>query len=166
MKKVISLLLSVVMVFTVFSVALTSSAMAADTAEATVSESAAVMSIDLGGLKIPTSWNELGNMLLKSLYNVADQLIDVILKGLNKKIPAVQFEKKENFTSDMFFEGMEDYLSAPAANAVWSLGYGSASLQTGDELDGKHYVGGSLSFPKTKAATAIYDDQRVCVLSQ
>ena len=165
MKKVISLILSVVMVFTVFSVALTSNVMAADTAEATVSESAAVMSIDLGGLKIPTSWNELGNMLLKSLYNVADQLIDVILKGLNKKIPAVQFEKKENFTSDMFFEGMEDYLSAPAANAVWSLGYGSASLQTGDELDGKHYVGGSLSFPKTKAATAIYDDQRVRVIA-
>ena len=165
MKKVISLLLSVVMVFTVFSVALTSSAMAADTAEATVSESAAVMSIDLGGLKIPTSWDELGNVLLKSLYNVADQLIDVILKGLNKKIPAVQFEKKENFTSEMFFEGMEDYLSTPAANAVWSLGYGSASLQTGDELDGKHYVGGSLSFPKTKAATEIYDDQRVRVIA-
>ena len=165
MKKVISLLLSVVMVFTVFSVALTSSVMAADTAEVTASESAAVMSIDLGGLKIPTSWDELGNVLLKSLYNVADQLIDVILKGLNKKIPAVQFEKKENFTSEMFFEGMEDYLSTPAANAVWSLGYGSASLQTGDELDGKHYVGGSLSFPKTKAATAIYDDQRVRVVA-
>ena len=127
MKKLISLLLSVVMVFTVFSVALTSSVMAADTAEVTASESAAVMSIDLGGLKIPTSWDELGNVLLKSLYNVADQLIDVILKGLNKKIPAVQFEKKENFTSEMFFEGMEDYLSTPAANAVsmsrarWSL---------------------------------------------
>ena len=165
MKKLISLLLSVVMVFTVFSVALTSSVMAADTAEVTASESAAVMSIDLGGLKIPTSWDELGNVLLKSLYNVADQLIDVILKGLNKKIPAVQFEKKENFTSEMFFEGMEDYLSTPAANAVWSLGYGSASLQTGDELDGKHYVGGSLSFPKTKAATAIYDDQRVRVIA-
>ena len=165
MKKVISLLLSVVMVFTVFSVALTSSVMAADTAEVTASESAAIMSIDLGGLKIPTSWDELGNVLLKSLYNVADQLIDVILKGLNKKIPAVQFEKKENFTSEMFFEGMEDYLSTPAANAVWSLGYGSASLQTGDELDGKHYVGGSLSFPKTKAATEIYDDQRVRVIA-
>ena len=60
MKKLISLLLSVVMVFTVFSVALTSSVMAADTAEVTASESAAVMSIDLGGLKIPTSWDELG----------------------------------------------------------------------------------------------------------
>lgn len=162
MKKVISLLLSVVMVFTVFSVALTSGAFAADTA---ANEPAAVTSIDFGGIKIPTSWDELGSMMLKSLYNLADQIIDVLVKGINKNIPSVKFEQKENFTSDMFFEGMEDYLTAPAANSVWSLGYGSASLQTGDELDGKHYVGGSLSFPKSKAATAIYDDQRVRVIA-
>lgn len=162
MKKVISLLLSVVMVFTVFSVALTSSAFAADTA---ASESVAVTSIDFGGIKIPTSWDELGGMMLKSLYKLADQIIDALVKGINKNIPSVKFEQKENFTSEMFFEGMEDYLSSPASNAVWSLGYGSASLQTGDELDGKHYVGGSLSFPKTKAATAIYDDQRVRVIA-
>lgn len=162
MKKVISLLLSVVMVFTVFSVALTSSAFAADTA---ASESVAVTSIDFGGIKIPTFWDELGGMMLKSLYKLADQIIDALVKGINKNIPSVKFEQKENFTSEMFFEGMEDYLSAPASNAVWSLGYGSASLQTGDELDGKHYVGGSLSFPKTKAATAIYDDQRVRVIA-
>ena len=67
MKKVISLLLSVVMVFTVFSVALTSSAFAADTA---ASESVAVTSIDFGGIKIPTSWDELGGMMLKSLYKL------------------------------------------------------------------------------------------------
>ena len=162
MKKVISLLLSVVMVFTVFSVALTSSAFAADTA---ASESVAGTSIDVGGIKIPTSWDELGGMMLKSLYKLADQIIDALVKGINKNIPAVKFEQKENFTSEMFFEGMEDYLSSPASNAVWSLGYGSASLQTGDELDGKHYVGGSLSFPKSKAATAIYDDQRVRVIA-
>lgn len=162
MKKVISLILSVVMVFTVFSVALSSSAFAADTA---TNESIAVTSIDVSGIKIPSSWDELGNMLLKSLYKVADQIIDALVKGINKNIPSVKFEKKENFTNDMFFEGMKDYLSTPAANAVWSLGYGSASLQTGDELDGKHYVGGSLSFPKSKAATAIYDDQRVRVIA-
>lgn len=162
MKKVISLLLSVVMVFTVFSVALTSSAFAADTA---ASESVAVTSIDFGGIKLPTSWDELGGMMLKSLYKLADQIIDALVKGINKNIPSVKFEQKENFKSEMFFEGMEDCLSTPASNAVWSLGYGSASLQTGDELDGKHYVGGSLSFPKTKAATAIYDDQRVRVIA-
>lgn len=162
MKKVISLLLSIVMVFTVFSVALTSSAFAADTV---ANDTVAVTSVDLGGIKIPTSWDELGSMMLKSLYNLADKIIDVLVKSINKNISSVKFEQKENFTSDMFFEGMEDYLTAPAANSVWSLGYGSASLQTGDELDGKHYVGGSLSFPKSKAATAIYDDQRVRVIA-
>ncbi len=162
MKKIISLLLCVVMVFTVFSVALTSSALAVET---TADESVAVTSFDFGSIKIPTSWDELGNMMLKSLYKLADQIIDALVKGLNKSVPSYKFEQKENFTSEMFFEGMEDYLSTPAANAAWSLGYGSASLQTGDELDGKHYVGGSLSFPKSKAATAIYDDQRVRVIA-
>lgn len=162
MKKVISLLLCIVMTFTVFSVALTSNAFAADNA---ANESVAVTSIDFSSIKIPKSWDELGGMMLKSLYKLADQIIDALVKGINKNIPSVKFEQKENFTSEMFFEGMEDYLNAPASNAVWSLGYGSASLQTGDELDGKHYVGGSLSFPKSKAATAIYDDQRVRVIA-
>lgn len=162
MKKVISLLLCIVMTFTVFSVALTSNAFAADSA---ANESVAVTSIDFSSIKIPKSWDELSGMMLKSLYNLADQIINALVKGINKNIPSIKFEKKENFTSDMFFEGMEDYLNAPASNAVWSLGYGSASLQTGDELDGKHYVGGSLSFPKSKAATAIYDDQRVRVIA-
>ena len=162
MKKVISVLLSIVMVFTVFSVALTSNTFAADTVN---NDTVAVTSVDLGGIKIPTSWEELSGMLVKSLYNLADKIIDVLVKNINKNISSVKFEQKENFTSDMFFEGMEDYLTSPAANSVWSLGYGSASLQTGDELDGKHYVGGSLSFPKSKAATAIYDDQRVRVIA-
>ena len=52
MKKVISLLLSIVMVFTVFSVALTSSAFAADTK---TNDNVAVTSVDFGGIKVPTS---------------------------------------------------------------------------------------------------------------
>lgn len=165
MKKVISLLLSVVMVFTVFSVALSTGAAAADKAEITASESAVSTLVDLSGIKIPSSWDELGNMVVKSLYNLADQIIDILLKRINKVIPSVQFEKKEAYNADMFFEGMDEYLTSPANGSAWSLGYGSNSLQTGDELDGKHYVGGSLSFPKSKAATAIYDDQRVRVIA-
>ena len=107
MKKVISLLLSIVMVFTVFSVALTSSAFAADTM---TNDNVAVTSVDFGGIKIPTSWDELGGMMLKSLYNLADKIIDALVKSINRNIPSVKFEQKENFTSDMFFEGMEDYL--------------------------------------------------------
>lgn len=163
MKKAISLLLSIVMVFTVFSVAFSSNAFAADTK--TIESASQTITLDLSDIKFPSSWDELGTMLVKSLYKLADQIIDSLLKSINQKIPSIQFDQKESFNSDMFSEGMAEYLTTPATNAVWSLGYGSASLQTGNELDGKHYVGGSLSFPKSKAATAIYDDQRVRVVA-
>lgn len=163
MKKAISLLLSIVMVFTVFSVAFSSNAFAADTK--TIESASQTITLDLSDIKFPSSWDELGTMLVKSLYKLADQIIDSLLKSINQKIPSIQFEQKESFNSDMFSEGMAEYLTTPATDAVWSLGYGSASLQTGNELDGKHYVGGSLSFPKSKAATAIYDDQRVRVVA-
>lgn len=163
MKKAISLLLSIVMVFTVFSVAFSSNAFAADTK--TIESASQTITLDLSDIKFPSSWDELGTMLVKSLYKLADQIIDSLLKSINQKIPSIQFDQKESFNSDMFSEGMAEYLTTPATDAVWSLGYGSASLQTGNELDGKHYVGGSLSFPKSKAATAIYDDQRVRVVA-
>lgn len=163
MKKAISLLLSIVMVFTVFSVAFSSNAFAADTK--TIESASQTITLDLSDIKFPSSWDELGTMLVKSLYKLADQIIDSLLKSINQKIPSIQFEQKESFNSDMFSKGMAEYLTTPATDAVWSLGYGSASLQTGNELDGKHYVGGSLSFPKSKAATAIYDDQRVRVVA-
>lgn len=163
MKKAISLLLSIVMVFTVFSVAFSSNAFAADTK--TIESASQTITLDLSDIKFPSSWDELGTMLVKSLYKLADQIIDSLLKSINQKIPSIQFDQKESFNSDMFSEGMAEYLTTTATDAVWSLGYGSASLQTGNELDGKHYVGGSLSFPKSKAATAIYDDQRVRVVA-
>ncbi len=153
MKKIISLILSVVMVFTVGTVGFGVNAFAeADSAKAQVADIEA------------QSTEDFGDMLLKALYKLADKLIDVILKAINSVIPSVDFESKEDYVNDQFYEGMDEYLSTPADGAVWSLGYGSASVQTGDELDGAHYVGGSLSFPDTKAATAVYDDQRVrCV---
>lgn len=163
MKKALSLILSIVMMFTVFSVAFSSSAVAADTE--TIETQSQTLTLDLSDIKIPSSWDEFTGMLVKSLYSLADQIIDALLTAINQKIPSIQFEAKDAFNNDMFSEGMEEYLSSPAADAVWSLGYGSASLQTGNELDGNHYVGGSLSFPKSKAATAIYDDQRVRVIA-
>ncbi len=148
MKKIISLILSVVMLFTIGTVGLSVNAFAEERTAAVEAQSA----------------ENFEDMLLKGLYKVADKLIDVILKAINAVIPSVDFEAKEDYVNDQFFEGMDEYLSAPANGAVWSVGYGSASVQTGDELDGAHYVGGSLSFPDTKAATAVYDDQRVrCV---
>lgn len=175
MKKIISVLLSIVMAFSVATVAFSATSFAADeqvttSAPALISTEKAVeffaktvQSIDFSEIYIPTSWEDFGNMLVKMLYGILDKLVNAIVKGINSVVPSVQFEDSETYTNDMFFKGMDTYLTEPAEGAKWSLGYASASLQTGDELDGKHYVGGSLSFPKTKAATSVFenDDQRV-----
>ncbi len=178
MKKIISLVLSIAMILSVCSVAFSVDAFAEESEpEVNVAQadnldeyaffegvSDILGSVNLGSIKIPQSTDEFGDMLVKYLYGVVDVLIDVIVKAINSVIPSVDFEDKDAYVNDQFYEGMDEYLSAPAEGAVWSLGYGSGSLQTGDELDGAHYVGGSLSFPQSKAATAIYDDQRVrCV---
>ncbi|MBQ8575575.1 MAG: hypothetical protein IJ447_05975 [Clostridia bacterium] len=182
MKKIISLILSVVMIFTIGSVSFGVDAFAEETAAPETDITTEVIegldtvapfvayfaqsleNIDLPNFPFPSSVDQFTDMLLKTLYGIVDLLIDVVLKSINAVIPSVDFEHKDEYVNDQFYAGMDEYLAEPASGAVWSVGYGSNSIQTGDELDGEHYVGGSLSFPDPKSATAIYDDQRVrCV---
>ena len=178
MKKIISLILSVVMVFSIGSVCFNVNAFAeAEAPEVSVTpeisvDSELVMdelgfwigSLGLDSMKFPSDGDEFTDMLLKFLYGIVDKLIDVILKAINFVVPSIDFPDKETYVNDQFYPGMDEYLEAPAPGAVWNLGYGSGSIQTGNEMDGKHYVGGSLSFPNPKTVTAVYDDQRVrCV---
>lgn len=180
MKKIISLILSVVMVFSVGTAAFGVEAFAeAETPETVVTPEVnvnidieAIMdeleffvgSFGFDSMKFPTSGEQFTDMLLKFLYGIVDKLIDVVLKAINAVVPSIDFADKDTYVNEQFYPGMDVYLETPAQGAVWSLGYGSASIQTGNELDGNHYVGGSLSFPDPKSATAIYDDQRVrCV---
>ncbi len=180
MKKIISLILSVVMVFSIGTAAFSVNAFAETEAPETIVTPEVNINIDKDALmdelsfwagsfgfesmKFPTSTEQFTDMLLKFLYGIVDKLIDVVLKAINSVVPSVNFPDKDAYVNDQFYAGMDEYLATPADGAVWSLGYGSGSIQTGNELDGKHYVGGSLSFPDPKTATAVYDDQRVrCV---
>ncbi len=175
MKKIISIIMSVVMVFTIGAVSFSTEAFATETesAQSTVVNEEALINafadtvgdLNLDSLRIPTSWDDLGDMLLKVLYSLADKLIDIIVSTINYVIPSVNFDTVDTYDDSMFFPGMDSFISSPVQGARWNLGYASASLQTGDELDGEHFVGGSLSFPDTKAATAVYDDQRVRVIA-
>ena len=180
MKKIISLILSVVMVFSIGSVAFGVSAFAEGEAPETDVAPEVSVSVDVDAImnelafyigsfgfdsmRFPTDMDDFTDMLLKFVYGIVDKLIDVLLKAINSIVPSINFADKDTYVNDQFYPGMEEYLETPAPGAVWSVGYGSASIQTGNELDGKHYVGGSLSFPNPKTATAVYDDQRVrCV---
>ena len=178
MKKLISLILSAVMVFSIGSVCFNVNAFAeAEAPEAPVIPEISVDSefimdefafwigsLGLDSMKFPSDADEFTDMLLKFLYGIVDKLIDVILKAINLVVPSIDFPDKETYVNDQFYPGMDEYLEAPAPGAVWNLGYGSGSIQTGNEMDGKHYVGGSLSFPSPKTVSAVYDDQRVrCV---
>lgn len=182
MKKIISLILSIVMVFTIGSVSFGVDAFAEETTAPETNISTEITQgleviapiasslmesleyLNFSNFRLPKSTEDFTDMLLKFLYGIVDVLIDVVLKAINTVIPSVDFADKDTYVNDQFYEGMDEYLAEPAAGAVWSVGYGSGSIQTGNELDGEHYVGGSLSFPDAKSATAIYDDQRVrCV---
>ena len=170
MKKIIAMLLSIVMAVTVVCVPAfaVDSDTAAEPAVSAVSLDSAADALHLDDVTKPlskisfSSLDSFAASLVKVLYGVVDLLIDNIVGAINNVIPSYDFIDKADYSAENFYEGTKDFLTSAAPGARWSLGYSSASLQTGDELDGKHYVGGSLSLDKS--ATAIYDDQRVRVV--
>ncbi len=165
MKKVLAIILSLVMLFTCSGVAVL--AQSSETDETVAVETTS--GVDLTPIIRPiknisfASVDTIGDSLLKAVYGVVDVLIDVIVGAINSVVPSKDFSEKDIYETDNFYQGYETFLSSAAPNAQWSLGYASASIQTGNELDGNHMVGGSLDLDKS--ATEIYDDQRVRVIS-
>ncbi len=92
------------------------------------------------------------------LYRFADKLINGLVGGIASIVRDPGWAKLGKEDSTGFMPGSAQFDSTLGSS--WQLGYASASLQTGKELDGNHYVGGSLSVSR-KVATDIRDDQRV-----
>lgn len=104
------------------------------------------------------SVNEEVSTFNKVLYNALDKVIDALLKVINKFIPnPPSWENKADHKTENVLAGTEEFLDAPAIGSYWSMGYANASILTGNEMDGKHYVGGSLSL-EDKVVSEIYDD--------
>lgn len=136
-RKVLSILLSVMLVMGIFAPA-ASAAFVPD-----------------------TSVNESVSPVKKVLFNAVDKVIDKAVGAINKFVPTPEaWVDKADFNYDGFMAGTEEFLDAPAEGAYWSMGYANASILTGKELDGKHFVGGSLSV-KDKTATSVIDDLKV-----
>lgn len=100
--------------------------------------------------------------VVKTLYNAVDVVIDKLLGAINNFVPTPKSWGTE-IESNGFMSGMSEFLDAPADGAYWSVGYANASILTGNEMDGKHYVGGSLSL-SDKLVSSVMDDLKVRVI--
>lgn len=93
----------------------------------------------------------------QSLYTIGEKALQGIVGLIAGMIKAPNSWKNESEYTEKTYKPNE-FIDEAAEDAVWKVGYGSGSLQTGDELS--CYVGGSLAVTK-KLATKVCDDQRV-----
>ncbi|MCR5485604.1 MAG: hypothetical protein K6F09_08415 [Clostridiales bacterium] len=92
----------------------------------------------------------------RKLLAVRDEAINGLVRAINWFYPC-KWEWTKDYKSENMYDGTGEFTSVPSRK--WYVGYDNSSIQDGKELDGKHYVGGSIS--ASKLATAIQDDQKV-----
>lgn len=98
----------------------------------------------------------------KGFFNVAEVIVEKLIDAISFVFPTPSsWTTVEKTNLPGFMEGTTEFLSEPAENAAFSLGYDSRSLIEGvDNIVGKMYVGGGIKITK-KLATSIVDDLRV-----
>ena len=131
-KKIISVLLSITLIFTCTSVFVS----AEDTEPA-------------------------DNSKLIAVTNAANGLLNAVFKGFGSLFPNdfISVEEYYNGESENFYEGNETFLDSPAENAQWYLGFGKASIVPENLINGDkaYYTGGYF----TQKVDGVYDDQGV-----
>ena len=141
-KKVLSLLMALLLSFSVFAV----SAAALDTTENT-----------------GFTWKETAE---HRFYQTVDRLIVGLGAVLNAAIPGLNWAGKipqlSAYTPEAFYPGKAEFDAAPAADAKWQMGFAAASfLENIDPMDGSFYLAGALAATEGKAPKAVLDDQGV-----
>ncbi len=142
MKKTFSKLIAVVLCFTMLFGAGT------------------VVSFAEDGNSVATS---IGDSLAKGFYNVLNVVVEKLVSFICKLYPnPADWQSLADYDSDEvgFMAGRENYQTAPAENAQWSLGYASESVLPEDVDSGIYNLGRDLT---NKIANGVYDDQRVRV---
>lgn len=110
---------------------------------------------------IPASANtDVTNPAEQTLYTVLDKVVNGLVNAISAIVIGPRLQNVKDYKAEHFYEGSGNFITTPAAGAKWSLGYANASIQDGNELDGEHFVGGSLSVTR-KVATEVRDDQKV-----
>lgn len=112
-----------------------------------------VGAIDVEGVKKSAS---------KAFYNSVQVVLDSLVSGLAalNKTPE-GWKSLEETDNTGFMAGTEKFLSKPAEDARFSLGYDSRSLlENAGNVVGEMYIGGSIALKK-KFATEVVDDLKV-----
>lgn len=98
----------------------------------------------------------------KAFYNSVQVVLESLVGGLASlnKTPE-SWKTADETDSTGFMKGTEEFLSKPAEDAKFSLGYDSRSLlENAGNVVGEMYIGGSIALKK-KFATEIVDDLKV-----
>ena len=88
--------------------------------------------------------------------NAINGLLNAVFKGFGALFPK-DFVSVDEYESENFYEGTENFLDEPAENAKWHLGFGKASMVPENLKDGskEYYTGGYF----TQKINGVFDDQ-------
>lgn len=91
-------------------------------------------------------------------------IVSTVLGEINALFPeGDNFVNKNDYKSENFYSGTDEFLKEPAENAQWRLGYSSASLVPSDWKEHQYYIGGYIMIENffTNKVESIIDDMRV-----
>ena len=98
---------------------------------------------------------------LRPLYDLGDFAAKGLIGAITAAYPPPPGLSRE-FADPLLPTGTGTFLTAPAGEKTWHLGYAKASLfedYAGDIYDGKHYVMGTVDFVGKRRTTDVMDDQ-------
>ena len=112
--------------------------------------------------------SEAGAYLKRDSYSIVEGILTGALNLIGHAIPdRVKTQDPKNYVSENFYKGTEPFLTEPAKNAEWSLGYAQASLVPEDWKTRDYYLGGFIAIENgfSNHLEEIIDDMRVRVIA-
>ena len=108
-----------------------------------INEAISVIKVILGAFSSSDklTWDSFKTGVSRLFYMSVDKLIDSLVVGLSKVFPLMSRPDEADYKFTNSNVGSKSFNDKAADGARWNVGYSSATLLTGNELDGNHYVG-------------------------
>jgi hypothetical protein len=114
--------------------------------------------------------SDIGNTLTNVGVSALEGVIRVLLSGICAAVPnSKNIKKLSEHVEDTFYKGTDEFLSEPAADAEWQLGYAKASLVPDDILEKgtEYYLGGFMTIDNgmNNKIEEVIDDMQVRIIA-